>query len=95
MQTNNILILINKNFASKDKKAVRNAKIKIKDWKYLTSIQSIKFNRVQIKLDSNGIILTKKCYIGGIFPVIDHDADSTNSKEIIRKKLLPKEQYLA
>ena len=61
-----------------------------KDRKYLTSAQPIKFNGVQIKLDSNGIVLTKKSHVGGIFLVTDHDADSICSRGITRKKLSPK-----
>lgn len=52
------------------KKNIKVAKIMIKDYKYLTSIQTIKFNKAQIKLDLNGIILTKKSLIGDIFLVI-------------------------
>lgn len=58
-----------------------------KDCKYLTFVQSIKFNRTQIKLDLNSIILTKKSHISDIFLVTDYDSDSTSSKGITRKKL--------
>lgn len=36
MQTNNTLILADNNFANKEEKTVKNAKIMTKDWKYLT-----------------------------------------------------------
>lgn len=61
-----------------------------KDWEYLTSTQPIKFNGVQIKLDSNGLVLTKESHIGSIFLVTTHDADSTSLRRIIKKSLLPK-----
>lgn len=94
IQTNNTLILANNTFASKEDKAVRNAKIMTKDQEYLTPAELIKFNEIQIKLDSNNIVLLKINHVGGMLPVIDHDADSTYLKGIIRKRLLPKEKYL-
>ncbi len=95
MHIDNTLILTDNNFASKEKEAVTNAKIMIKNREYLIPIQPIKFNGVEIKIDSNGIVLIKKSHIGGILPVIDHDTDSTSSKGIKREKLLLKKQYLA
>lgn len=95
MQINNTLILANNNFASIKKEALKDTKIITKDWEYFTSTKSIKFNKAQIKLDSNGIVLTKKSHVGGIFLVTKHDADSTSLSEITKKKLSLKEQYLA
>ena len=95
MQTNDTLILADNNFAGTEKKAIKLAKIMTKDRKYLTPAHSLKFNGAPIKLDSNGIVLTKKSYVGGILPVTDHATDSTSSRGITRKKLSPKEQYLA
>ena len=66
-----------------------------KDREHLTSFHPLKFIGVQINLDSEGIVLTKKSHIGGIFLVTNRDIDSTSSRGITRKKLLPKEQYLA
>lgn len=86
IQTDNTLILANNNFTSMEEKAVKNGKIITKDWEYLTSAQSIKFNGAQMKLDSNGIVLIKESYVSGILPLIKHDADFTSSKEIIKKK---------
>lgn len=37
-----------------------------------------------MKLNLNGIVLTKESHIGGILLVTDHDADSTSSKGITR-----------
>ncbi len=39
--------------------------------------------------------MTKESHIGAILLVTDHNADSTSSRGITRKKLSPKEQYLA
>ena len=95
MQTDDILILADDDFASIEEDAIKSAKIMTKDRKYLTSAYSLKFNGAQIKLDSNGIVLTKESHVGGILLVTDHFADSTSSRGITRKKLSPKEQYLA
>ena len=91
MYTNIILILTENNFASKEEKVIKNTKIITKNQEYLISVQPIKYNRIEIKLNLNGIVLTKKRHVGGIFLVINYDADSTSLKEIIRKTLLPKE----
>ena len=95
MQTNDILILSNNNFASIKEKAIKLAKIMTKDREYLTLTYPLKFNGTQIKLDLNCIVLTKESHVKGIFPVTGHATESTSSKEITRKKLSPKEQYLA
>lgn len=58
-----------------------------KDKKHLTSVYSLKFNDIQIKLDLNGIVLIKNSYIGSIFLFIDYNIDFTSSKTITRKKL--------
>ena len=95
MQIDDILILADNNFASTKEEAIKSAKIITKDREYLTSAHPLKFNSAQIKLDSNGIVLTKKSYIGGILLVTDYTADSTSSKRITKKKLSPKKEYLA
>ena len=87
MQTDNTLILADNNFASTKEEAIKSAKIITKDREYFTPIHPLKFDDVQIKLDSNGIVLTIKSHVGGILPVTDHVADSTSSKRITRKKL--------
>ncbi len=66
-----------------------------KDRKYPISAQPIKFNKAQINLDSDGIVLTKESYVSGILLVTDHNADFTSSRGITRKNLSPEEQYLA
>lgn len=91
MQTDDILILANNNFASKKEVAIKVAKIIKKDWEHLTSIQPLKFNRTQIKLDSENIVLIKKSYVSDILLVTDYDIDSISSRGVTRKKLLLKE----
>lgn len=95
MQINDILILADNNFTSIKKTAIQIAKIITKNKKYFILAQPLKFNRAQIKLDSNSIILIKKNHVNGIFLLINHNTNSISSKRIIRKKLSTKEQYLA
>ena len=95
MQTNDTLILADNNFASTKKKAITLTKIMTKDREYLISAHLLKFKGTQMKLNSNGIVLIKKSYVERIFLVTNHVANSTNSKKIIKKKLLSKKQYLA
>lgn len=87
MSSDDTLILADSNFTSIKKYTIELAKIIIKDKKYLFSTYSLKFNDIQIKLNLNRIVLTKKKYIRGIFLVIDHVTDFINSRAIIRKKL--------
>ena len=94
MQTNNILILADNNFASIKKDAIRLAKIMTKDRKHFTFENTLKFNNIQIKFDSNRIVLIKKSYVREILLVTDHVTNSISSRKITRKKLLPIKQYL-
>ena len=91
MQTDDTLILADNNFVSTEEEEIKSAKIMTKDREYLTPAYPLKFNGAQIKLDSNGIVLTKQSHVKGILPVIDHAADFTSSREITRKNLSPKE----
>ena len=59
IKTDNILILADNNFTSIKEKVVKDTKIITKNWEYLTFVKSIKFNKIQIKLNSNSIILIK------------------------------------
>ena len=91
IQTDDILIFANNNFASEEEVEIKAAKIMMKDQEYFAPTQLLKFNEAQINLDSESIILTKESHIDRILLVTDYDADSASSKRIIRKKLLSKE----
>ena len=91
MQTNDILILIDNNFAKKKEAAIQTTKIMTKDQEHFTSSYPLKFNRAQIKLNFKKIILTKKSHIGCILSITNHDADSISSRGITRKKQSLKE----
>lgn len=91
IQTDDILILANNNFASTEKDTIRSVKIITKDKEYLTLTHPLKFNDTQIKLDLNKIVLVKESYIKEILLFTNHVVESTSSREISRKKLLFKE----
>lgn len=95
MQTDITLILANNEFISIEEDTIKSAKIITKDREHLTSAHRLKFNSVQIKLDSNKMVVTKKSRVGEIFLVTDHIPDFTSSRGITRKQLLSKKQYLA
>lgn len=90
MQTNNILILINNNFAGIKEDTIRLAKIIIKNKKYLILIYFLKFNSTYNKFNLNKIILIKKSYIKEIVLIIYRIANFTGFKIIMQKKLLLK-----
>lgn len=90
MQTNNILILINNNFAGIKEDIIRLAKIIIKNKKYLILIYFLKFNSTYNKFNLNKIILIKKSYIKEIVLIIYRIANFTGFKIIMQKKLLLK-----
>ena len=91
IQTDDTLILADNNFAIIKEETIKSAKIMTKYREYLTLAHSPKFNGAQIKLDLNGIVLTKESHVGEILPVTDHTIDFTSSRGIIRKKLSSKE----
>ena len=82
IQTNDTLILANNDFVNKEEAENKVAKIMTKNQEYFTFTQPMKFNGVQIKLDSESIVLTKKSHIGGILLVTDQNADSISLREI-------------
>lgn len=87
--------MANNVFDNNEKKAIKIAKIMTKDCKYLIFAQLIKFNRMQIELDLNDIILIKKSYTDSIFLVIGYNIDSINLKYIIKTKLSSKKYCIA
>lgn len=94
MQTDNILSLVDNDFAGIEKDTIRLAKIMRKEREFSILIHLLKFTSAQIKLDLNGIVLIKKSYIKEIFLVTDHVADFTSFIDITRKKIWHKKQYL-
>lgn len=90
IQINDTLILVDNDFANIKENVIKLAKILIKDKKYLIFAYLLKFNSAKIKLNSNKIIFIKKSHIENILLITNHIVDTTNSREITRKKLLLK-----
>ena len=84
MQTNNILMLINDQFAFEKKNVIKSTKIMIKNRKMFIFQQLIKFNDVQIKFDSEDLLLIKKINVDDINLMINKNASSINVKNVIR-----------
>ena len=95
MQTNDILMLINDQFAFEKKNVIKSTKIMIKNRKMFIFQQLIKFNDVQIKFDSKNLLLIKKINVGDINLMINKNVLSINAKDIIRIELFFKNQYVA
>ena len=93
--TNDTFILADNNFANIEKVTIESAKIMTKNKSYFTLTHLLKFNGAHIRLELNGIVLTKDSHLGGILLLTNNVADSTSSRRIKRKKLSLKEQYLA
>jgi hypothetical protein len=95
MQTNDILILIDSNFAAAKKKAIINAKIMIKSRNNLESNSSLKFNDTIIERQENDIYL-KQIFQSDHFQLIKNiDIATISFKNKIRLALTSKKQYVA
>lgn len=86
MQTDDMLILANNNFARKEEATIQTAKIMIKDRGYLTSSHLLKFNGAQIELNLKKIVLIKESHVNSIFFITNHNIDSTSLSRIMKKK---------
>jgi hypothetical protein len=95
MQTNDILILIDSNFAAAKKKAITDAKIMIKTRNNLESNSSLKFNDTIIERQENDIYLRQISQSDHFQLIKDVDIASINSKNKIRLALISKKQYVA
>jgi hypothetical protein len=95
MQTNDILILANSNFAAAKKKAIIDAKIMIKSRDNLESNSSLKFNDTIIECQENDIYL-RQIFQSDHFQLIkDVDIAIINFRNKIRLALISKKQYVA
>jgi hypothetical protein len=94
MQTNNILILINLNFAVAKEKAIVNVKIMIKSRNDLNSNFSLKFYDTVIKRQENDIYLKQISQFDHFQLIQIIDIAIINSKDKIRFALISKEQYV-
>jgi hypothetical protein len=95
MQTNNILILIDSNFAITKKKAIIDAKIMIKSRNNLESNFSLKFNDTIIERQENDIYLKQISQSDHLQLIKNVDITIISSKSKIRSALTSKKQYVA
>jgi hypothetical protein len=95
MQTNDILILIDSNFAAAKNKAIIDAKIIIKSRNNLESNSSLKFNDTIIERQENDIHLRQISQSDHLQQIKDVDIATISSKDKIRFALTSKEQYVA
>jgi hypothetical protein len=94
MQTNDILILIDSNFATAKKKAIIDAKIMIKSRNNLESNSSLKFNDTIIERQENDIYLRQIFQFDHFQFIKDVDIATINFKHKIRLALISKKQYV-
>jgi hypothetical protein len=94
MQTNDILILVDSNFAAAKEKAIIDAKIMIKSRDNLESNSSLKFNNTIIERQENDIYLRQILQFDHFQLIQSVDIAITSSKDKIRFALTSKEQYV-
>jgi hypothetical protein len=95
MQTNDILILIDSNFAIAKKKAIIDAKIMIKSRNNLELNSSLKFNDTIIERQENDIYLRQISQFDHFQLIKDVDIAIISSENKIRLALISKKQYVA
>jgi hypothetical protein len=95
MQTNDILILIDSNFAVAKKKAIIDAKIMTKSRNNLESNFSLKFNDTIIKRQENDIYLRQISQFDHFQLIKDVDIAIISFRDKIRLALISKKQYVA
>jgi hypothetical protein len=94
MQTNDILILVDSNFAAAKEKAIIDAKIMIKSRDNLESNSSLKFNDTIIERQENDIYLRQISQSDHLQLIQSVDIAITSSRDKIRFALISKEQYV-
>jgi hypothetical protein len=105
MQTDDILLLVDQNFAVLKEETIKSTKIMIKNRKRLTSDNSMKFNETRVeRLDSNSnendsneaIYFRRKTHIQDIQLIQSIKSSSIiNAREKIRVNLISRKQYIA
>jgi hypothetical protein len=94
MQTNDILILTNSNFAAAKEKAITDAKIMIKSRNNLESNSSLKFNDTIIERQENHIYLKQISQSDHLQLIKNVDIAIINSKDKIKLALTSKKQHV-
>ncbi len=94
MQINDILILIDSNFAIAKKKTIIDAKIMIKSRNNLESSSLLKFNNTIIERQENDIYLRQIFQSDHLQLIKDIDIAIINFRDKIRFALISKKQYV-
>jgi hypothetical protein len=94
MQTNDILILVDSNFAAAEEKAIIDAKIMTKLRNSLDSNFSLKFNDTIIERQENDIYLRQISQSDHLQLIQDINIAITSFRSKIRLALISKEQYV-
>jgi hypothetical protein len=94
LQTNDILMLIDLKFADAKEKAMIEAKIMTKSRKILDSKILIKFNDTIIARLKNEIYLNQITQFDHLQHIKKFNADTINSRDMIRFDLTSKKQYM-
>jgi hypothetical protein len=95
MQINDILILVNDEFATEEEKELKSFDILHKNRDQLMLKRSIKFNETIIDLSDENISLRQKIrLIKNISLIQNQKASSINFRKIIRNQLSFKNQYV-
>ena len=95
LQTDDTLMLADKNFAAAEEKELNAATLLAKNREKLTKSCSIKFNGGYIKLQTDGIHLTQENQCECLKLVTLKEIDLTGSRGQVRKAVAPKDQYIA
>jgi hypothetical protein len=95
MQTNDILILIDSNFAAAKKKAITDAKIMTKSRNNLETHLSLQFNDTIIERQENDIYLRQISQFDHLQLIKNVHIAIINSRDKIRLALISKKQYVA
>ncbi len=94
MQTDDILILVDLNFATAKKKAIIDVKIMTKSRDHLDSNSSLKFNDTIIERQENDIYFKQISQFDHFQLIQNVDIAITNSKDKVKRALISKEQYV-
>ena len=94
-QTDDTLIFATDKFAIREKEVIQVAKIMIKPRECLDASHFIKFNGVKIKFENDKSIYLNHESHASMQSVKIYDMSFISSRDIVRKKLIPKKQYLA
>ena len=94
-QIDDTLIFINNDFVIKKNEIIKTINIIIKKRKCFNITNSIKFNDIKIKFQKNEVIVIKYAsYVKNISLIQNQNFSFINAKNIIKKKLISKNQYV-